>query len=165
MALALASLILYSGCEDPKILSWKSYLCPEGNGQSSNKWCRVFWANNILTLDTDSWSNNFADSATFWLTENKKAGKEQGFIMDLGCVTAVEGVSFRNTHNRQNRDRSTRTFKLLGSSEQNGPWSELLLAHLVDSRNQDVPPVETRTFVSSTVVRYIKFELLAFWGN
>ena len=156
---------MYSGCEDPKILSWKSYLCPEGNGQSSNKWCRVFWANNILTLDTDSWSNDFADSATFWLAEPKKAGKEQGFIMDLGCVTAVEGVSFRNTHNRQFRDRSTRKFKLLGSSEQNGPWSELLLAHLVDSRNQDVPPVETRTFVSSTVVRYIKFELLAFWGN
>ena len=158
-------MILYSGCEDPKILSWKSYLCPEGNGQSSNKWCRVFWANNILTLDTDSWSNDFADSATFWLAEPKKAGKEQGFIMDLGCVTSVEGVSFRNTHNRQFRDRSTRTFKLLGSSEQNGPWRELLLAHLVDSRNQDVPPVETRTFVSSTVVRYIKFELLAFWGN
>ena len=85
--------------------------------------------------------------------------------MDLGCAKTVEGVTFRNTHNRQSRDRSTKTFKLLGSSEQNGPWRELLLAHLVDSRNQDVPPVETRTFVSSTVVRYIKFELLAFWGN
>ena len=85
--------------------------------------------------------------------------------MDLGCVTSVEGVSFRNTHNRQFRDRSTRKFKLLGSSEQNGPWRELLLADLVDSRNQDLPPVETRTFVSSTVVRFIKFELLAFWGN
>ena len=158
-------MILYSGCENIKILSWKSYHCPEGNGQSSNKWCRVFWADNILTLDTDSWSNNFADSATFWLAEPKKAGKEQGFIMDLGCATTVEGVSFRNTHNRQSRDRSTRKFKLLGSSEQNGPWRELLLADLVDSRNQDLPPVETRTFVSSTVVRFIKFELLAFWGK
>merc|ERR1711902_7886 len=103
--------------------------------------------------------------ANYWLTENGKKGEDQGFIMDLGCVTTAEGLSLRNTHNHRHRDRSTKKFRLLGSLNNNGPWNELLVADLEDSRNQNPPPVQNLTFANSAPLRFVKFELLDYWGN
>ena len=85
--------------------------------------------------------------------------------MSLGCSTTVWGVSLRNTHNSYARDRSTKKFRVLGSATDNGPWEELLVADLEDSRLQNPPPVQQLMFANPAVMSFIKFELLEYWGN
>ena len=162
----------YPGCE-LRVLSSTSWSCPGGPETSSSSWCQIFLASNLLTLDTDHWSGggyppsnpSGPHDANYWLTEEEKKGEEQGFIMDLGCEKTVQGVSLRNTHNGRHRDRSTKKFRLRGSLNYNGPWNELLVADLEDSRNQNPPPVQNLTFANSATVRFVKFELLEYWGN
>ena len=104
-------------------------------------------------------------TANFWLAEERKVGEEQGFIMNLGCSKTVSSVVLKNTHNGRHRDRSTKKFRILGSTTNNGPWQELLVANLEDSRQQDPPPLQQLMFANSAVVRFIKFELLEFYGK
>ena len=146
-------------CESEQIVSYTSWNCPGGREQSDSSWCDKFPASNILSLDVDQWGENY------WISEEKKTGEEQGFILYLGCSKTVRGVSLRNTHGAHYRDRSTKKFRILGSSTNNGPWQELLVADLEDSRNQDPPPVQQLMFANSAVVSFIKFELLDFYGN
>ena len=155
-------LFFYSGCEEPKILNSTSYGCPGGPEENSNSWCQVFLASNILTLDTDLRSGN---DANYWLTEDRKTGGEQGFIMDLGCEKTVQGLSLRNVRNYHHHDRSTKKFRLLGSPNNNESWKELIVADLEDSRKQDPPPIQNLTLDNSVIVRFVKFELLEYWGN
>ena len=152
----------HPGCQ-PQILSSTSYGCPGGPETSSSSWCQIFLASNILTLGTDNWYG-IGYSANYWLTEDHKKGEDQGFVLDLGCEKTVEGLSLRNTHNGGHRDRATKKFRLLGSLNNNGPWNELLVADLEDSRNQNPPPVQNLTFANSAPVRFVKFELLDYWG-
>ena len=162
----------YPGCE-LRILSSTSWSCPGGPETSSSSWCQIFLASNLLSLDTDHWSGggyppsnpSGPHDANYWLTEEEKKGEEQGFSMDLGCVKTVQGVRLRNTHNGGHRDRSTKKFRLLGSLSNNGTWNELLIADLEDSRHQNPPPLQTKTFANSAAVRFVKFELLDYWGN
>ena len=132
-----------------------SYECPGGPENSDSTWCSVFPANNIFSKDP----------ANYWLTENGKVGEEQGFIMSLECQKTVVGVNLRNTQNAEHRDRSTKKFRILGSADKNGPWQELLLANLEDSRLQDPPPFQQLMFPNSAVVSFVKFELLEYYGN
>ena len=148
------------GCE-PQILTSTSYGCPGGPETSSDSWCQVFTATNILSLGSDYW---VGDDANYWLTEDGKTGDKQGFIMDLGCETVVSGLNLKNTHNYEHKDRSTKKFRLHGSPNHNGPWTELLVSELEDSRNQNPPPLQTVPFANSEVVRFVKFELLEYWG-
>ena len=152
---------------DVQIISSTSYGCPGGPENSDSWLCGPFSANHILSLDVDKkhWPRRGHKSANFWLAENGKAGEEQGFIMSLGCNKRVAGVNIRNTQNAYHRDRSTKKFRILGSVAYDGPWQELLVANLEDSRPQDPPPVQTLTFDKPSLARFVKFELLEFWGT
>ena len=148
-------------------MSSKSYSCPEGpEGGSANSWCRVFRATNLLSLDVDRWTAGPPkpdDAANYWLAVHATV-EDQGFIMSLGRSTSVWGVSLRNTHNTYGRDRSTKRFRILGSANATGPWEELLVANLEDSRRQNPPPVQQLIFANPAVISFIKFELLEYWG-
>ena len=154
--------LFYSGCEEPKILNSTSYGCPGGPEENSNSWCQVFPASNLLTLDTDFRSGN---DANYWLTEDRKTGGEQGFIFDLGCEKTVQGLSLRNDRNYNHHDRSTKKFRLLGSPSNNESWKELIVADLEDSRKQSPPPLQNLTLDNPFIARFVKFELLEYWGN
>ena len=143
-------------CESEQIVSSTSYDCPGG------PLCGVFTASNILSLGVDQWQDNVAN---YWLAENGKTGEEQGFILYLGCRKTVTGVSLRNTQNAEHQDRSTKKFRILGSATNSGPWQELLVADLEDSRHQNPPPLQQLMFDKSAVVSFIKFELLEFYGS
>merc|ERR1711872_932468 len=147
------------GCEEPKILNSTSYGCPGGPEENSNSWCQVFLASNILTLDTDLRSGN---DANYWLTEDRKTGGEQGFIMDLGCEKTVQGLSLRNVRNYHHHDRSTKKFRLLGTTNNNESWKEFIVADLEDSRNQEPPPIQNLTLDNPFIARFVKFELLEY---
>ena len=151
-------------CGSEQIVSSTSYECPRGPEKSESLWCGTFLATNILSEDLDRWSGKPGEPANYWLTEQGKTGREQGFIMYLGCSKTVRGVSLRNTQNADFNDRSTRTFRILGSDTISGPWQELLVASVEDSRRQKPPPVQQLMFVNSAVVSFVKFELLDYWG-
>ena len=152
---------------DEQIISSTSFGCPGGPENSDSWLCGPFSANHILSLDVDKkhWPRRGHKSANFWLAENGKAGEEQGFIMSLGCNKRVAGVNIRNTHNAYHRDRSTKKFRILGSVAYDGPWQELLVANLEDSRHQNPVPLQQLMFYNSAVVSFIKFELLEYYGN
>ena len=167
------SLLFFSDdtCDSEQIVSYTSFNCPGGPEQSDSDWCDVFPASNILTLDDDDeWGSaevpiEQRGPANYWLTENRKTGGEQGFVMYLGCRKTVTGVSLRNTHNAWHHDRSTKKFRILGSATNDGPWQELLVADLEDSRHQNPPPLQQLMFANSAVVSFVKFELLEYYGT
>ena len=150
-------------CNSEHIVKSTSYNCPMGLQQNpTSSWCRLHPAKHILSLDVDERKTT---SSNYWLAETGKAGKDQGFTMYLGCRKTVTGVSLRNTHNGAFRDRSTKKLRILGSAgTSNGPWQELLVANLEDSRQQKPPPVQKLMFAKSSVVSFIKVELLEYYG-
>ena len=148
-------------CDSEQIVSSTSYDCPGGPEHSESDRCDVYPASNILSLDVDQYDSS-SGSANYWLTEEGKTGEEQGFIMNLGCIKTVTGVSLKNTHTYRNR--STKKFRILGSATKSGPWQELLVADLKDTRHRKPPPLQQLIFANSAVVSFIKFELLEYYG-
>ena len=153
-------------CDPEKIVSSYSYGCPGGPEKSKAKRCNLFLASHILTQDDDDRrSKKGPETANYWLSENKKVGPNQGFIMSLGCKRTVVGVNLVNTHNAFHKDRSTKKFRVLGSNVEDGPWQELLVADLADSRRQSPPPLQKLQVTKSAEVSFIKFELLKYYGQ
>jgi len=122
---------------------------------------RYYLARNILSLDVD---RRWDSQANYWLAEHETV-EDQGFVMSLGRSSTVWGVSLRNTHNSGARDRAMKKFKVLGGATDNGPWEELHVADLEDSRRQNPPPIQQIMFANPSNVSFIKFELLEYWGN
>ena len=129
---------------------------------NSTRYDERFSANNIFSLEDDQLQDNLAN---YWLTEDNRAGPDQGFLMDLGCPKTIVGIRLKNTPNL-NRDRGTKRFRLLGSANDStdGLWEVILEQNLEDSRGQYPPPTLELMFQDSLVVRYIKFEMLEYWG-
>ena len=123
-----------------------------------------FSADNIFSLEDDQLQYG---SANYWLAEDERAGPDQGFLLDLGCPKTIVGIRLKNTQNRGLLDRGTKRFRLLGSANDStdGSWEVILEQNLEDSTKQTPPPTLELMFQDSLVVRYIKFELLEFWGN
>ena len=124
----------------------------------------MFPASAILSLgdDAEVGQNLF----NFWLAENGKSGADQGFILDLGCAKLALGVRIKNAQNRNYRDRGTKKFRLLSSkSSPSGPWKTILEGDLDDIELKKVQPIKQLTFETPAVARFVKFELLEFWGK
>ena len=103
--------------------------------------------------------------SNFWSAGNGEAGKNIGFVLGLGCRKMVSGVWLKNMHNPPYNDRGTKMFRLLGSSTfSDGPWKRLIGNLLEDSRKK-VPTVKTLMFDKPLVLRYLKFELVEYWGS
>ena len=142
-----------------------SYDCPGGRR------CEWFPASAVLSLEDDDTAGH--NKFNFWLAPNKKAGPEQGFTLDLGCAKKAVGVRLKNTkiQERIRRffwiNRGTKRFRLLGSNNSgtDGPWQTIVEGNLEDSRHQKPPPVKKLLFEKSLVVRFLKFQLLEFWGS
>ena len=82
----------------------------------------------------------------------------------LGCKKQVSGVWLKNVQNPPSFDRGTKMFRLLGSSTfSDGPWKRLIGNLLEDSRKKP-PKVKTLMFDKPLVLRYLKFELVEYWG-
>ena len=150
------------GSEEPQVVWSTSYDCPGGAR------CGKFPASAVFSLADNGTAGH--NKFNFWLAPQEKAGPEQGFTLDLGCAKKAVGVQLKNTHNRGYRDRGTKRFKLLGSTSAAGPWQTeawqtILEANLEDSRQQKPPPVKNLLFEKTLVVRFLKFQLLEFWGS
>ena len=97
-----------------------------------------------------------------WISPDRFSG--EAFVAELKSITVVIGVKLRNTHNGNYKDRSTKKFRVSIGSSETGPWTELLTQELEDSRNQEPPPVQQFMGKNTVKGRFMKFELLEYWG-
>jgi hypothetical protein len=77
----------------------------------------------------------------------------------------ITRIYLKNTHNSHGKDRATKKFRLLVSLSADGPWTALLERSLEDSRQEASPPVLELLLDQPIEVRFLKFELLEFWGK
>jgi len=111
----------------------------------------------------DTQTNEIFKDGTYWLSSDGYTG--EGFIAVLQSNGPWTGIILRNTHNGRHKDRSTREFSLYLGSSPDGPWGRRILDNkeLVDSREQDPPPLQTIPFPSENG-RYLKFDVEEYWG-
>ena len=99
-----------------------------------------------------------------WLTKNKHKG--QGFIAQLATSMPVIGIKLRNIY--ESGSRSLKKFRVSITNNwqyEIGPFTELLTQELEDSRKQRPPPLQEFKWVHPVMGRFIKFEILEYWGR
>ena len=70
---------------------------------------------NVLTRSDIEHCNSKGQNCNFWKT--KEDSREGMLILDLGCAQEVNTIQLVNIHNGQNRDRSTKEFRVSFSSD------------------------------------------------
>ena len=123
----------------------------------SKQYDHRFPASNVLKLEEEAKQN-------YWLAEQRTTSN-QGFTLDLKCSSLLTGVSVKNTHNFNSRDRATKRFVLEGRRSTSDSWEYLLEKELEDSRQQTSPPVQHFQLEEPREVRYLRFQLKEYWGN
>ena len=73
---------------------------------SETNYNQDFQASNVLTESQDVWS-----PPNYWLTKDGWKGTGAHFTLDLQCVQDIAAIRLINTHNAQNKDRSTKKFR------------------------------------------------------
>ena len=106
--------------------------------------------------------NDKERAANYWLTPN---GQDGEFILKLCKQKTVLSISLVNTHNANYRDRSSKEFKVYLGDQSSGPWTQVLHDTLEDSRQQKDPLPILDFPITPTKARFVKFELLSFYGN
>ena len=107
-----------------------------------------------------TWSKPEEFAQNYWLAPDRGTGQ---FVLDLGNTVTVRNIFLVNTHNGVAKDRGTKDFKVFLGFGATGPWMQVLKQTLPDSRNLE--PVPPRTYeITPTFARYVKFELLSYWG-
>ena len=105
---------------------------------------------NILTLQNDN-----------WLARQRTKGPV--FTLKLStCEREISGIRVKNANYKQ---WSTKRFRVFGAIESEGPWRRLLDKVLEDSRFQKEAPLQTFPLTQSTRLRFLKFQLVSFWGK
>ena len=85
-------------------------------------------------------------------------------ILDLGCAQEVNTIQLVNIHNGQNRDRSTKEFRVSFSSD-GDDFQELIHTNLDDSMEQDDPLPIQEFYFEAVPANRLKVEILDFYGN
>ena len=73
-------------------------------------------------------------------------------------------IQLVNTHNGQNRDRSTKEFRVSFSSD-GDDFEELIHTNLEDSREEEDPLPIQEFYFESVFASHVKVEILDFYGN
>jgi len=125
---------------------------------SGDKYSDHFGVHNIFTHNKGEPTH-----AGFWLGPEQRMAT---FIINLGCLLRFSGIQLVNTHNYKHKDRSSKRFRLFASQLQTGPWTKVLEASIVDSRNQADPlPLQKIDLQATTTAQFLKFELLEWYGR
>ena len=115
----------------------------------------------VSKLLTNSPKEMFSEN--YWLAPHMSPAE---FVLDLGSNKTVNMVELVNTHNGFGRDRSTKEFKVYISLSSSGPWNEVVHETLEDSRQHSDPlPVQTFPLCADSEARYVKFNLISWYGH
>ena len=110
-------------------------------------------ASNVLILEIGEPPTNY------WQAPVNAKGPDVGFVLDLGCIKTIGGVSLVND---PSVGGATKRFRLRGSFLKDGNGDVLLEQNL---ELESTPTFQQFSFVTPAVVRYVKFELLDFWAS
>ena len=102
----------------------------------------------------------------FWLAQHGKTEAEgEGFTIRLDyCKRMIVGIQIKNKGKLHSLNRATRQFRVSGSVNETGPWKTLVEAYMGDTRKVNASLVNF-TFVEPVEIKYIKFELVSYWGD
>merc|ERR1712107_895502 len=99
----------------------------------------------------------------YWLAPDGKTGE---FVLHLGCERIVNFVDLVNTHNSDNKDRSTKRFKVFVKKQDGNNWEEVLDKTLPDTRRQKYFLDQVLTFqFDNKRALLIKFKILDVYGK
>jgi len=117
----------------------------------------TYYTKNVLTLEEESFTKK-----NYWLADNGK--EDQGFTMKVSsCRKAIAGVLIKNT---RHSNRATKSFRVTGQVRSAGPWEVLVENGFMQTpfhnRNREV---QTFYFPKPVAVKYLRFELLEYWGS
>ena len=105
------------------------------------------------------------DKFNFWLAQHQ-ATEGQGFTMRLdNCARLIGGFQIKNKGEGENIWWGTKDFRVSGSRDENGPWETLVEDQLVDTTGGKPASLLNFTFKDPVTIKYIKFELVSFWGT
>ena len=121
-----------------------------------------FPASNVLTFGEERQGRR-----NYWLAEQGKTSG-QGFVMKLGsCEQTVAGIRIQNTKHPNGPMMGTQKFRIYGSLSDQGPWGERLLEEEMEAgrrQSGNPPPILTFYFTRPVTVRFLRFELVEFFG-
>ena len=100
---------------------------PEVVKENGHYWSSRYPASSVLILaEEDGFLDSEKNVANFWLA-NTTALKDQGFTVKVdNCRRTISGVLIKNLGKGLNITRSTKEFRVSGSSRQEGPWIYLV---------------------------------------
>ena len=84
--------------------------------------------------------------------------------MSLGCTRRVTGIRIKNSRSKNSKSRGTKKFKLYGSMESSGPWTEIFEHEMPDPRNNNNIQEEIVSF-TETQVKFLKWATVECWGD
>ena len=118
---------------------------------------------NVLSLKNDSKIFSIKKK-NYWLAENGREG--QGFTMKVSsCRKAIAGVLIKNTRHGHVRNRVTKSFRVTGQVQATGPWEVLVENGQLENELHKEPEVIPFYFSQPVAVKYLRFELLDYWGE
>ena len=120
-------------------------------------------ASSVLILGKeDGWLDN--DKRNYWLAETKET-TGQGFRIKLdSCARWIAGVQIKNLKRggSSNTHSATKGFRVTASVDESG--ETLVKDELEDTRDKPASLLNF-TFKEPVKIRFIKFELLSYWGE
>ena len=124
----------------------------------------IYEASNVLILgEVDAWQSPSNGLTNFWVAE-RGTTDGQGFTLRLDfCKRLIAGCQIKNMGNWYD-GQNTKDFRVLGSTNKNGPWDPLLVSQLVDPRENSASLLSF-TFEEPVEIQFLKFELLSYWGD
>ena len=81
------------------------------------------------------------------------------------CTFRLVLFSLVNTHYAGHRTRGTKGFKVYLSLQAEGPWTQVLEKELEDPLSMPDPLPLMNYPISPTFARFVKFEIVSFWGT
>ena len=114
-----------------------------------------------LLGETDGWANG---KTNYWAAELGKTTR-QGFTMKLDdCVRLIAGVQIKNLGKGVYGVFATKDFKISGWINKNGPWKNLVVDQLPDTRFKAASLLNF-TFDEPVGIQFLKFDLVSYWGT
>ena len=121
-------------------------------------------ASSVLILGEEDGRLENSKQFNLWLAEEGKT-TGQGFTIKVdNCARLIAGCQMKNKGQGVSSNRATKGFRILGSSNEDGPWETLLEDELADTRGWTAATLTNFTLEEPVEVQFLKFDLVSYWG-
>ena len=121
-------------------------------------------ASSVLILgETDGYMNDLA-KYNYWIMRSRSTDESLILKVD-SCKRKIKGIKIKNIGKGTNNAYNTKDFRVSGSLKENGPWTNLLEAQLIDTTGGKPASLITFNFAKTVEFQFLRFELISYWGS